>query len=36
MVQNYAVLGNRKQKGPIFKGCVNIFPTFGSLEPFEG
>jgi hypothetical protein len=23
MVQNQAVLGNRKQKGPIFKGCVN-------------
>jgi hypothetical protein len=25
MVQNQAVLGNRRLKGPIFKGCVNIF-----------
>jgi hypothetical protein len=30
MVQNQVVLGNRKQKGPIFKGCVNIFsPPLG-------
>jgi hypothetical protein len=25
-----------RQEGPIFKGCVNLFPTFGRLEPFEG
>jgi hypothetical protein len=24
MVQNQTVLGDRRQKGPIFKGCVNI------------
>jgi len=36
MVQIQDVLGNGMQKGPIFKGCVNIFSVFGSLEPFEG
>jgi hypothetical protein len=36
MVQIQDVLDNRMQEGPIFKGCVNIFPIFGSLEPFEG